>query len=129
MHFIHCLNKTKSCFNCILVLVNVILHIKHLKVRIESVFSHSVKMKISLIFFDLFKVFFDVVKHLKCHSIISLSQMRVAHFIFIPKALHIVNIQTLRTFFAEKGHDIFSLFKFVNFNKLARGDSVKVTIS
>lgn len=70
-------------------------------------------MKIELIFVYLLKMLLNKVEHFQSHAIVSLSQVWKPDFVFIPHALHIMNIQIL-AFFAEQTHNIFSFLEFIN---------------
>jgi hypothetical protein len=113
INLIHGFDDPNGSFHCILILIDFVLHFKHLKVRIQGVLPHSIEMEICLVFMNLLKMLLNVVIILHRHSVVALSKVRIANLHFVPHSLHIVNIKFI-ALFAKEAHSFFSFLNLVS---------------
>lgn len=104
-----------------------VLHLNHLQVGMQSELPDGVEVKVKLVLVDLLEVLLDVVKVLQSHSEVVLSLIRVAYLVFIPHALHVMDVQNL-AFLAKLTHGSFSFGDVVNSDKVLRRLGVKVSV-
>ena len=85
----------------------------------QSELPDGVEVEVKLVFVDLLEVLLDVVKVLQSHSEVVLSLIRVAHLVFIPHTLHVMDVQNL-SLLAKLTHGSFSFGNVVNSDKIPR---------